>query len=307
MISLGFVSAILADKSFEEVVDFAGANRFACVEMMCWPVGKAERRYAGVTHIDVDTLDDAKIDYIKKYLEQKKVFISGLGYYPNPLDEDSAKRGIYVEHIMKIIDGAAKLGVPVVNTFVGRIPSRDPDYNFGLFREVWPGIVRHAEKKSVRIGIENCPMYFSKDEWPSGKNLAYSPAHFRRMFEIIPSMNFGLNYDPSHMVWQQIDYLKPIREFKDRIFHVHIKDVKVDRERLDDVGILATPLEYHTPRLPGLGDVEWGKFFSTLIETGYRGPACIEVEDRNFEKDDDDIRFALLQSRNYVSQYLVIE
>jgi len=284
MISLGFVSAILGDKTFEEVVDFASANKFACVEMMCWPVGKAERRYAGVTHIDVDRLDDAKVAYIKNYLSQKKVFISGLGYYPNPLDEDETKRGVYIEHIKKVIHGAARLGVPVVNTFIGRIPLKDPEYNFSLFKEIWPDIVKYAETQGVKIGIENCPMYFSKDEWPSGKNLAYSPAHFRKIFEIIPSKNFGLNYDPSHFVWQQMDYLKPIKEFKNRLFHIHIKDVKVDKDRLDDVGILATPLEYHSPRLPGLGDVDWSKFFSVLVESGYRGPACIEVEDRNYEK-----------------------
>jgi sugar phosphate isomerase/epimerase len=307
MISLGFVSAILGNKTFEEVVDFASENRFACVEMMCWPVGKAERRYAGVTHIDVDRLDAAQVAAIRAYLAKKKVFISGLGYYPNPLDEDEVKRGVYIEHIRKVIAGASALGIPVVNTFVGRIPSKDPEYNFGLFKEIWPSIIRDAESKSVKIAIENCPMYFSKDEWPSGKNLAYSPAHFRRMFDIIPSANFGLNYDPSHLVWQMMDYLKPLKEFKERIFHVHIKDVKLDRARLDDVGILATPLEYHSPRLPGMGDVDWGMFFSVLVETGYRGSACIEVEDRNYERDETDVRTALVQSRNFVSQYIVVE
>ena len=176
--------------------------------MMCWPIGKAERRYAGVTHVDVDRLDAAEVGRIKALLAKKGVFISGLGYYPNPLDEDEVKRGVYVEHIKKVISGASALGVPVVNTFIGRIPARDPEYNFGLFKEVWPSIVEHAESKSVKIAIENCPMYFSKDEWPSGKNLAYSPAHFRRMFELIPSRSFGLNYDPSHLVWQMMDCIK---------------------------------------------------------------------------------------------------
>jgi len=307
MISLGFVSAILADKSFEEVVDFASKNKFACVEMMCWPRGKAERRYAGVTHVDVESLDAKKIAYIKNYLTQKKVFISGLGYYPNTLDEDETKRNVYIEHIKKVIHGAALLDIPVVNTFIGRIPARDVNYNFDLFREVWPEIIKYAEAQKVKIAIENCPMYFSQDEWPSGKNLAYSPAHFRKMFEIIPSRNFGLNYDPSHFVWQQMDYLKPMREFKERLFHIHIKDVKIDKERLDDVGILATPLEYHSPKLPGLGDIDWSRFFSTLIETGYRGPACIEAEDRSFEKYPEDVPLALLQSRDYLRQFIHLE
>ena len=98
------------------------------------------------------------------------------------------------------------------------------------------------------------------------------------------------------MVWQQMDYLKPLREFKDRIFHVHAKDVRLDRDRLNDVGILATPLEYHTPKLPGLGDVNWGRFFSVLSDIGYAGPVCVEVEDRAYEDSLETRKSALRQS-----------
>ena len=304
MISLGFVSAILGDKTLGEVIDIAANNRFGCVELMCWPVGNAERRYAGVTHIDVDALTQARVKEIKKLAASKGVGISGLGYYPNTLDEDEEKREFYVGHIKKVIDAAAALGVPVVNTFIGRIPSKDLEYNFRLFEKVWPPIIRHAEGRGVKVAIENCPMYFTGDEWPAGKNLAYCPAVFRRMFASIPSKNFGLNFDPSHFVWQRMDYLKPLKEFKDRLFHIHIKDVKVHSDRLDDVGILATPLEYHSPRLPGMGDVDWGRFMSTLYEVGYRGPACVEVEDRNYEGGPDDVLAALVQSRAYMSQFI---
>ncbi|MBV5330178.1 MAG: sugar phosphate isomerase/epimerase [Chlorobium sp.] len=304
MISLGFVSAILGDKSLEEVLDIAAENGFKFVELMCWPVGKAERRYAGVTHIDVDALNAGRVAEIRGLCASKGVGISALGYYPNPLDEDVERREFYVRHLEKVIDAAAALGVPVVTTFIGRIPSKDLEFNFSLFEKVWPPIIRHAEEKKVRVAIENCPMYFSGDEWPSGKNLAYSPAIFRRMFKSIPSSYFGLNFDPSHFVWQQMDYLKPLKEFKDRLFHIHIKDVKVDQDKLDDVGILGTPLQYHSPRLPGMGDVDWGKFMSTLYEAGYRGPACIEVEDRNYESDPSDVVRALIQSRNYMAQFI---
>lgn len=304
MIAIGFVSAILGDKTLEEVIDIAAENRYGCVELACWPVGKADRRYAGVTHVDVDNLTPAKIDEIKRLTASKGVSISGLGYYPNTLDEDVEKRSFYANHIKKVIDAAAALGVPVVNSFVGRIPSKNLEENFHLFEEVWPPIIRHAESRDVKVAIENCPMYFSGDEWPAGKNLAYSPAVFRRMFAAIPSKHFGLNFDPSHFVWQQMDYLKPLREFKDRLFHVHLKDVKMDKDRLDDVGILATPLEYHSPRLPGMGDVDWARFMSTLYEVGYRGPACVEVEDRNYEAGPDDVVKALVQSRAYMSQFI---
>ena len=304
MISIGFVSAILGDKSLEEVIEIAAKHRFSCVELMCWPMGKAERRYAGVTHIDVDTLNPARVKEVKKLTASKGVSISGLGYYPNTLDEDAEKRKFYAAHIRKVIDAAEVLGVSVVNTFIGRIPSKDLDYNFRLFEKVWPPIIKHAESKGVRVAIENCPMYFTGDEWPSGKNLAYCPAVFRRMFASIPSKHFGLNFDPSHFVWQQMDYLKPLKEFRDRLFHIHIKDAKVEKERLDDVGILGTPLQYHSPRLPGMGDVDWGRFMSTLYEVGYRGPACVEVEDRNYEAGPDDVIAALVQSRAYMSQFI---
>jgi sugar phosphate isomerase/epimerase len=196
------------------------------------------------------------------------------------------------------------LEVGLVNTFIGRDPRKSVDENWPRFLEIWPPLVRWAEEHGVRIGIENCPMYFTADEWPSGKNLATSPAIWRRMFEAIPSASFGLNYDPSHMIWQQMDYLKPIREFADRIVHVHAKDVRLDRERLDEVGILATPLEYHHPKLPGLGDVDWGQFFSALSDSGYTGPVCVEVEDRAYEQSTERRIAALRQSATYLRNFL---
>lgn len=304
MLDLGFVSAILAEKSFEEVIEFASANGFKCVEIMCWPVGKAERRYAGVTHINVDELDDNKATEIQAILKKHNIYISGLGYYPNPLDADVKQAEYFIEHIKKVIKAAAKLGVPVVNTFIGRNPKKSVEENLEKFAEVWPAIIKEAEDNNVKIGIENCPMLFTRDEWPGGKNLATTPAIWRRMFEIIPSPNFGLNYDPSHLVWQQMDEVKPIYEFREKLFHIHLKDVKVYREKLNEVGIMAYPLEYHSPKIPGLGDVNWRGFFSALTSVKYRGPVCIEVEDKAFEGSEDDVKTAILTSRNYLQQFL---
>jgi len=306
MIKLGFVSAILADQTFEEVISFAAQTGYSCVEIMCWPVGKAERRYAGVTHINVADLSKKKIDEIHNTLEQKGVTISGLGYYPNPLEANKKNADRYVAHIKKVIDAAQRLGLENVNTFIGRDHQSSVEDNFKRFRKVWPGIVKYAEKRGVKIGIENCPMFFTNDEWPGGKNLASSPAIWRRMFEEIPSDNFGLNYDPSHLVWQFMDYIKPIYEFKERIFHVHIKDAKLMREKLNDVGILATPLSFHNPKLPGLGDVDWGKFFSALTDIGYDGAACVEVEDRSYEGSLQMRKRSLIQSREYLKQFLAL-
>ncbi len=303
MIKLGFLSAIVPDLSFEEVIDLAADYGYDTVEIACWPVGKAERRYAGVTHIDVDTLDEAQIKKIKDYLSKKGVSISGLGYYPNHLDPDPEKSAYTVEHFKKVISASAKLGINQANTFVGRDKSKDLDSNFARFKEIWPDIVKHAEKEKVKIGIENCPMLFTWDEWPGGNNLASSPANWRRMFEIIPSANFGLNYDPSHMIWQMMDYIAPIYEFADRIFHAHVKDVKLREDLLDDVGIMATPLEYHTPKLPGLGDVDWGAYFSALTDIGYDGATCVEVEDRAYEESLETRKASLLQSATYCKQF----
>jgi sugar phosphate isomerase/epimerase len=303
MMKLGFVSAILPELSLEEVLSFAAAERFACVELMCWPRGKAERRYAGVTHVDTEPFGPDAVDRIRRLLQQTGVAISGLGYYPNALSPDPDEARTCIEHIKSVIRAAALLGVGVVNTFIGRDWRRSVEDNWPGFLQVWRPMVKLAEEQRVKIAIENCPMLFTADEWPGGKNLAHAPAVWRRMFQDIPSPNFGLNYDPSHLVWQQMDYVQPIYEFGDRIFHVHAKDAKVERQRLADVGILATPLQYHRPKLPGLGDVDWGRFLSALTDVGYRGPVCIEVEDRAYEAQLDDRKEALRLSRNFLSRY----
>jgi sugar phosphate isomerase/epimerase len=301
---LGFVSAILPDLGLEEVLQVAADNGFDCVEVMCWPKGPAERRYAGVTHIDVAGFDAAAAERVQALTRRTGVSISALGYYPNPLAPDPAEREAYHTHLRAVIDAARLLGLSTVNTFVGRDPARSIDDNWPVFREVWPPLVRYAAERRINIGIENCPMLFTEDEWPGGKNLALSPAIWRRMFEEIPDANFGLNYDPSHMIWQQMDEIRPIEEFAPRLFHVHAKDVRLDRRRLDEVGILAVPLAYHTPKLPGLGHVRWGAFFAALTDAGYRGAVCVEVEDRAYEGSLEDRKRALRQSATYLRQFM---
>src|SRR5262245_40745145 len=301
---LGFVSAILPDLPLDELAHFAAAAGYDCVELMCWPAGKAERRYAGVTHVDVTDFTRADADRIREVMAASGVEISALGSYPNPLSPDAEESGACRRHLENVIAAAATLGVHRMNTFVGRDWTRSVDANWPRFLEVWRPLVRFAEERGVKIGIENCPMFFTRDEWPGGKNLATSPAIWRRMFEEIPSPAFGLNYDPSHMVWQQMDYLKPLREFSSRLFHIHAKDVRLDRDRLDQVGILAHPNEYHTPKLPGLGEVDWGRFFSALTDAGYQGPVCVEVEDRAYEKTIESRKAALRQSQAYLRQYV---
>lgn len=301
---LGFVTAIVPEMSFEEVLSTARDIGYDCVEVMCWPVGKAERRYAGVTHIDVANLGADEAAQIHSLVEQYGVSISGLGYYPNPLAPDEEEASAAVEQIRRVIDACQTLGLSQMNTFIGRDWRKSVDDNWPRFLDTWKPLVAHAEERGVRIGIENCPMFFTDDEWPGGKNLAHSPKIWRRMFDELDSTAIGLNYDPSHLAWQHMDYLKPMRDFADRLYHIHAKDVRVDKHKLDEVGILANPLEYHTPKLPGMGDIDWGKFFSILTDSGYQGPVCVEVEDRAYEGDVESRIASLQQSYNYLRSYV---
>jgi len=301
---LGFASAIVPDLDLDEVLATASEIGYDCIELMCWPLGKAERRYAGVTHIDVDQLDPEAATEIRQRFDQAGVSISGLGYYPNPLSADLAESNTAVEHICKVIDACTLLGVHQMNTFIGRDPARSIRDNWPRMLDTWKPIVQFAEQKNIRIGIENCPMLFSDDEWPGGKNLAISPEVWRRMFEDIPSDHLGLNYDPSHMIWQHMDECQPMLDFREKLFHVHAKDVQIERDQLDQVGILASPLKYHTPKLPGKGDIDWGRFFSVLAESGYDGPVCVEVEDRDYEETAE-LRIASLEeSHGYLRQFI---
>ena len=301
---LGFVSAILPDLDLREVAQVARQIGYHCVELMCWPPSKAERRYAGVTHVDVTQFDAARAAEVKGVMADAGVAISGLGYYPNPLSPvgDESQRAI--AQIKKVIDAAALLEVRRMNTFVGRDHTKSVDENWPRFLKTWKPLIKYAEDQGVKVGIENCPMSFTKDEWPGGKNLMTSPAIWRRAFNDIPSDHFGLNFDPSHFILQHMDYLQAMREFAPKLVHMHAKDARIDVEKLNQVGVFAHPNLFHTPKLPGLGDVNWGKFFSVLTETGYRGAVCIEVEDRAYEGSLELRQASLVQSGRYLKNFL---
>jgi sugar phosphate isomerase/epimerase len=300
---LGFVSAILPELSIEHLLEFAAAEGFACVEVMCWPMGKADRRFAGVTHIDVANLDKARAAEINRLCEKTGVQISALGYYPNPLDPDPEKSATVVAHLKTVIRAASLLGLKNVNTFIGRDWTKSVDDNWPRFLKIWKPIIALAEKSGVRIGIENCAMLYSQDEWPGGKNLAMCPAIWRRMFADIPSKNFGLNYDPSHALLLRFDPIQPLRDFREKLFHIHAKDIRIDERAANDWGIMALPKLYHHPRIPGFGQLDWAAFIGTLMEVGYDGPICIEVEDDTFGKTLEGRKKALRVARNVLRPY----
>ena len=301
---LGFVSAILPELSLDELLSFAATERFAAVEVMCWPVGKAERKYAGITHLDVDGLTPSRAGEVRALCAQHGVSLTALGYYPNPLDPNPQLAKAAVNHLKKVIKAAAVLGLKNVNTFVGRDWTQSVDDNWPRFYKTWRPLIAFAEDHDIKIGIENCPMFFTHDEWPGGKNLMTTPAIWRRAFSDIPSKNFGLNYDPSHFVLQQMDPASPLREFQSKLFHLHAKDVKIRRDRLNEVGVFAAPLEWHQPRIPGFGEMDWGRFIGAVMETRYRGPICVEVEDDTFGKTLEGRKRALKVARNVLEPYL---
>ena len=304
---LGLVTAILDGWNFEEMVDTVSAMGFQCAEVACWPQGKAERRYAGVSHIDVERVaeDDAYCAYVLDYCKAKNVEISSLAFYPNTMDGDLEKRANNISHLKKVIAASAKLGVNMVTTFVGRDQTKSVEENIELFKEIWPGLIDYAAGLGVKVAIENCPMLFGRDQWPGGQNLMTTPAIWRKLFAIIDSPYFGLNYDPSHFVWQQIDYVKPLYEFKDKIFHVHFKDIKLYQDKLNECGVMAYPLDYMSPKLPGYGDVNWGKYVSALTDIGFEGCACIEVEDKAFESCKEKILDSIAISKRYLDNIVI--
>ena len=297
---LGFVSAILGDLSLEDVFALAAQEKFDCVELMCWPTGGADRRYAGVTHIDVAKVDASEAERIRGLSKKHGVAISGLGYYPNPLDPDPATRQVCIEHLKKVISAAKTLGVGIVNTFIGRDQRLTIADTWPQVEQTWPDIVRHAGACNIQLGIENCPMLFTPNEWPGGKNLPTTPAIWRRLFEMYPTL--GLNFDPSHLIWQQIDYVRCIREFGKKIVHVHAKDTRIDLDKLYEHGVMG--FGWHTAKIPGLGEVDWGAFFAALTDAGYNGAVCIEVEDRAFEGSRADRIRALQQSGRFLRQFI---
>ncbi len=301
---LGLLTAPFPETPLDEVADWTAANGFTTIEIACWPASSGDtRKYAGTSHIDVDGISDAEASEIVDKMNGRGLEISGLGYYPNPLNADDEHARMVIDHLKKVIVAAGKMGVGIVNTFIGADRALTVDENWEKATRVWPEIISCAEENGVRIAIENCPMIFSKDEWPSGHNVAYSPKIWRRMFEEFGE-TIGLNFDPSHLIWQFIDQTRFIKEFGPHMAHVHAKDLMVDHDGLYENGIMSVGMGWQIPRLCGLGDVDWSDFFSDLYRAGYDGPIIIEHEDRLFEGTDEKVKRGFLLARDVLRPYI---
>jgi sugar phosphate isomerase/epimerase len=301
---LGLLTAPLPSVDLYDIADWASAQSFEMLEVCCWPkTAGANRRYAGITHIDVNEITQGQCDEIVGELKNRKIEMSALGYYPNNLHPDLNHREQVNEHTKKVIRAAGMMGIPVISTFIGADASKSQDENWIEAQKVWPAIVEYARDNNVKLAIENCPMIFSKDEWPAGHNVAYSPHIWREMFDKFGE-TVGLNLDPSHLIWQMIDIDRVIREFGSRIYHTHVKDMEIDREGLYNNGIMSAGIGWQRPRLPGYGEVNWAKFVAGLSQVGYDYVLCIEHEDRRFEGTDQLVKEGFLIARNQISVLL---
>ncbi len=302
---LGLLTAPFPETPLDEVVDWTVANGFESIEIACWPrTSGPTRRYAGTSHIDVANLSAAEGRDLAAGIRAKGLTISGLGFYPNPMHPDPAHRETVIGHLKQVITAAEKMGVPIVNTFMGADAAKTQDQNWDDALRIWPEIVKFAADHGRRLTFENCPMLFSHDEWPGGHNLATTPRMWRRILENWEG-TVGLNFDPSHLILQMIDIPRFIREFGPHIYHVQAKDLTIDREGLYERGVFAMGIGWQIPRLPGLGDVDWGDLFAALWRAGYDGDVIIEHEDRDFEGTDEKVKRGFLLARNVLRPYVV--
>jgi len=309
---IGIMSAAFPTQSFEQVLDFLSTNGFGSVELACWPAGASrDRKYGGVVHLDVESLSATQVDEIQGLSQEKCVEISALGYYPNPLHDDPEHRARVIGHLKKVILAAEKLDIGVVGTFTGRpatLTARNwqetIDSHFAEFLKVWPDLIKFAADHNVKIAIEHCPMLWY-DTWPGGDNFSYSPAILSRTFEAIPDEHFGIMYDPSHFIWQQIDYIRFIYDFKDRIFCVHAQDMDLDEEMCYQHGILSAGIGVQQRRVPGMGRVNWHEVVKALYNVGYNWVMNIEHEDPNWEGSVDQVQQGFLLGKKHLEGFTV--
>ena len=264
----------------KQTAAFAQRTGFKSMELSAWPKST----------LNADTITDKELAKIRKDLETKDIEISALGFYPNYLSPDRAEADEFRRYFIKVLDLAKRMEVPIVATFAGRNPDLSVEENLPEFREVFSRFVDEAASRNIKIAIENCPMMEHKHM--KGLNLAYSPEIWERMFQIIPAENFGLEFDPAHLVWQGIDYIAAIYEFGSRIFHAHAKDTEIRRDILARSGIYGVLFEdrgefghgWWRGRVPGWGDVKWKSVITALLDVGYKGNLDIEHEDDVFAK-----------------------
>lgn len=274
----------------EERVEFAKKTGFECLEIPVIP-GSA---------LDIKKLTKAKIKRVRQVFAKNEIRISNLACSVNHLDPDENKRRKNNEYFIDVLKISKEFGTNIVTTNTWGDRKKTPKENLSLYKEVFTKYAKIAEDNGVRIAMENCPHMTSYPFFIG--NIGYSPAIWELLFEAVPSRAIGLEYDPSHLVWLGIDYLRGIYDFKERIFAVHAKDTEIIKDNLYKEGILGT--NWWRYRLPGLGEINWQKFIGVLYDIGYKGDIIIEHEDPVFEgnKTDKGLRLGLKHLKLFVLQ-----
>ncbi len=301
---LGLMTAIVPELDLDGVCQKVAPLGIKTLELACWPQGSgADRKFAGVCHLDVVNFTAEKAAAAHAIVAKYGMTIGALGFFPNVLSTNREERAAARAHSAEVLNAASFMKVPM-STFIGRNQEGNAVANEDAFLAYWPRFIARAEEKEVTVAIENCPMKFTNDEWPAGKNLAHTLPFQQWMFYRVPSQNFGLEPDPSHWVWQEMEMDAVMPPMYKRIRLVHLKDAKRELEKRAIVGVLANPAEYHTPRLPGLGQVNWDNYFRHLEAAGYEGPMFIEIEDPDYNGSLENRLDGIAKSARFIQPYL---
>jgi len=277
-VDIGLLTAPFGNKSLEWVIDWAGKNGFQALEVAAGP---------GSKHLDTNALTAAKAKEIRRRLAAAGVRISSLAFYTNLTEPDRAARAQTGKAMREVIRAAVILEVDVVCTLAGfPVPGKD---RMQTIEQDLPGVMRplldSAGKQKVKLAFEN---YFATN--------IMNLEHWWKVFELLPDAHLGLNFDPSHLHWQQIDYLEAVDLFRNRIFHTHAKDVEIKRHTLSQVGNQSRGWWRYV--IPGFGDINWGVYVARLRSVGYNGVLSIEHEDSAFGAEE-----GFLKGQRHLAQY----
>ena len=255
-------------------------------------------------------MDKTEANRIKDLFKEHKISVSAMAYYDNNLHPDIKKRQSFISHLKKVIDAAELMDVSLVGTFVGARPDKSPSENIKEIGEVFRDICEYAGDKGVKIMIENCPM-FNWLQFGLPRNYAYSPELWDALFNEIPDENFGLNFDPSHLYFLGIDHIQAVKDYSSKIFHAHAKDTEILPEGKYRYGVSGRQLEpkpwtsgWWQYRMPGLGEIDWKEFITTLCENGYDNVLSIEHEDPVWEGSEDKTKTGLKMGLKHLQQFV---
>lgn len=303
---VGFLTGGLQNLPLEDVIVWASQNGFKALEVPCDPPTSKKNR-----HLAVESFTNADAEKLKSLLQRYNLTISAIGNYSNNLDQNLSARESSISHLRKIIDAAFLLGVQNVGTFVGRDNTKTIEQNVELAKTVMTPVIRYAGDKGINVVIENCPMQGWHPESLPGQ-IFYSPEIWKALFDAIGEKNFGLNFDPSHLYWQQIDYVQAVKDFRARIFHTHAKDTEILQDGLNKYGTFGKMLNKKSAwdngwwlyRIPGFGSVDWKKYFAALKEINYTGVVSIEHEDPSFSGTEVLFKEGLVKGGQFLSLYI---